>query len=384
MASAGVISCLNTGQTADIASFQVDAAASRANVVVDCCSASSVGAALWVLPSNAYTALFINCNVVSVWTYSQLPQTTNVIEGDEFSVSDANTSTWGATVSSGGGSTHVLVRYDGTNYTVVAKMTNPFTAFAFDSTGSTTARTLPDRLANVNNVLDYGADPTGATFSDTAIMAAFNAGRITLTVTGSNQTASFTGSVSGANLTASSVTGTINVGDTITDNNVNLPRFVTILSGPGGGAGVYVLSSSIGPISSQAMFTVNNTLTFASVPTAISTQYIAQDLNNLLALGLPIGQNPGFPNANVDCPTPASTTSTTVTMRFVTGVVQVGDVIQFDLANRATVYFPPGTYTVSAPINFFVFTNSNCNCHFAGEMGLSTITGNFADYVFEP
>ena len=50
----------------------------------------------------------------------------------------------------------------------------PFTTFGFKSTGSITARTQPDRLAEVKNVLDFGADPTGATDSQAAIQAAVN------------------------------------------------------------------------------------------------------------------------------------------------------------------------------------------------------------------
>ena len=42
-------------------------------------------------------------------------------QGDEFNISDATTATWGATVSAGSGSNRVLVRYNGTNLTVVGK-----------------------------------------------------------------------------------------------------------------------------------------------------------------------------------------------------------------------------------------------------------------------
>ena len=46
--------------------------------------------------------------------------------------------------------------------------------------------------------------------------------------------------------------------------------------------------------------------------------------------------------------------------------------------NTGTVYFPPGTYFVSQPIAW----NGNQNPIFLGSLGLSIITGNFADYVF--
>lgn len=49
-----------------------------------------------------------------------------------------------------------------------------FTQFAFKSTGGTNPRTQPDRLADIKNVLDFGADPTGVNDSYTAINNAIN------------------------------------------------------------------------------------------------------------------------------------------------------------------------------------------------------------------
>ena len=49
--------------------------------------------------------------------------------------------------------------------------------------------------------------------------------------------------------------------------------------------------------------------------------------------------------------------------------------------NRGIVYFPPGTYYVSQPIDFTGVANENVI--WRGELGLSTVTGNFADYVFK-
>src|SRR3954470_17820255 len=48
----------------------------------------------------------------------------------------------------------------------------PFTNFAFRATGAPTPRTMPDRLAEIKNVLDFGADPTGVTDSRAAIQNA--------------------------------------------------------------------------------------------------------------------------------------------------------------------------------------------------------------------
>src|SRR4051812_1724955 len=49
-----------------------------------------------------------------------------------------------------------------------------FTSFAFPAAGTSTPRTMPDRLSEIKNVLDYGADPTGGADSTAAIQAAVN------------------------------------------------------------------------------------------------------------------------------------------------------------------------------------------------------------------
>ena len=48
--------------------------------------------------------------------------------------------------------------------------------------------------------------------------------------------------------------------------------------------------------------------------------------------------------------------------------------------NRGTIYFPPGTYRVSAPIDLSEYV---VNAHLIGEMGLSTIVGDLSDYVIK-
>jgi hypothetical protein len=53
-----------------------------------------------------------------------------------------------------------------------AEAQTSFTTFAFPATGGTVSRTEPARWADYHNVLDFGADPTGATDSTAAIQAA--------------------------------------------------------------------------------------------------------------------------------------------------------------------------------------------------------------------
>ena len=50
----------------------------------------------------------------------------------------------------------------------------PFSSFAFAATGSPTARTMPDRLAEIKNVKDFGARGNGSTDDTAAIQAAVN------------------------------------------------------------------------------------------------------------------------------------------------------------------------------------------------------------------
>jgi hypothetical protein len=121
-AQAGFFEGCNFGGPLTTAAFAIGNASSRANVVFSGCSGSQLGSTGvgWILPTNSYTAFFDNCNTQPIWTFAQLPTGGNGFEGDEFNISDSNTATWGATAT-GGGSNHVLVRYNGSNWTVVGK-----------------------------------------------------------------------------------------------------------------------------------------------------------------------------------------------------------------------------------------------------------------------
>jgi hypothetical protein len=116
----GVISGISIGSWHEVACVAIASGAARNNLVVRNISATVTGGGgvSWSPPGNAYTALFENCNTYPIWTYSQLPTGGNVLEGDEFDIGDSNTATWGA-IGAGGGSNHVRVRYNGTNWTVM-------------------------------------------------------------------------------------------------------------------------------------------------------------------------------------------------------------------------------------------------------------------------
>jgi hypothetical protein len=123
-ARGGVISTGFSGPY-DFAGVKIENATERADVVFR--QANSInsggppGSLNWDFPTNAYTAQFINCNERPNWIYSQLPTGDNVREGDEFNITDSTTSTWGANVTVGGGGNDVLVRWNGSNWTVVGK-----------------------------------------------------------------------------------------------------------------------------------------------------------------------------------------------------------------------------------------------------------------------
>lgn len=57
----------------------------------------------------------------------------------------------------------------------------------------------------------------------------------------------------------------------------------------------------------------------------------------------------------------------------------------FDTDYRGIVYFPAGTFLISSSILFDAFNegNENVSVFFIGEAGLSSVTGNFSDYLFK-
>ncbi len=74
----------------------------------------------WVFPTATQWAAgytFIGNNSQPSLVFADLPTTTNRVEGDEYSITNGNTATWGATCA-GGGVNHVKIRFNGTNWTV--------------------------------------------------------------------------------------------------------------------------------------------------------------------------------------------------------------------------------------------------------------------------
>lgn len=116
-----------------------------------------------------------------------------------------------------------------------------------------------------------------------------------------------------------------------------------------------------------------NVMTFASVPASIRPFHtFAIDVTN------PTAFTGGDSIIN-------SKTATTITVGHITGSVAAGDTVTINLYERGIIYFPPGTYYVSAPIDISPQEDGNGQTilNFLGEMGASTIIGNFADYIIK-
>ena len=433
------------GDLADIAGGFVGTNTSRANLLFLACLLSKGSASSptpvpvdWIFPTNAFTAQWMNCNTSPVWTFSQLPSGGNVLEGDQFSISDPNSNTQGANVTGSGSSGQVTGSLERHELDGGWQMTaNPFTAFPFSASGANQVdRTLPARLQDIHDIRDFGAVGDGSTDDWAAIMACYNWERITILTTSSNLVASFTGvissatftgTISGNTLTTSGPTGTIAIGQTINGAGVTSCRITSgsgtswvvngspqtvgpvamatncVLTATGGtsnliaandwllnnggtdaspstlnsgtqisssvGGGIFVLNSAQN-FTSQAMMTVSATLNLASsLPNVPGLN--AFDANNAT-----VGGDGLTANTLTFFPYPTNQ----VKLQFVGGLVSSNDAMSFDNNGKGTIYFPPGNYFISKPIDF---TAGKPSVIFTGDLGISTITGGFNDFIFK-
>lgn len=112
----------------DIAGIDMSGTTGGANVsFISVNSASTGGGPSWVFHTNVWQSIYTysNCNnPSSSFTFANLPGQAGVmasaIEGMEFNITNGpNSPSWGSNVTSGSGSTHMKVRYNGTNWTAV-------------------------------------------------------------------------------------------------------------------------------------------------------------------------------------------------------------------------------------------------------------------------
>lgn len=99
--------CFHIGNSADTV---------RAHITVTGCSAANattLGGAMWEVPTNPLTAKLINCDKSLTFTYSSLPSS-GQLTGESFFITDGNQATVGGIVSAGGGSNKSWVTWDST------------------------------------------------------------------------------------------------------------------------------------------------------------------------------------------------------------------------------------------------------------------------------
>jgi hypothetical protein len=125
----GEISCSGGSETFDVGVIYMEdyADPKRSFVTFSNCNPRvSVGAGVpWRIPADSAWPRFIECQGIGSDTdapygtryeYDALPTGDDVREGDEFDISDGNSSTIGASVTAGGGANRIKVRWNGTNW----------------------------------------------------------------------------------------------------------------------------------------------------------------------------------------------------------------------------------------------------------------------------
>ena len=126
-----VFSALGIGGANYVASIHIENTPHRGNNVfigVNGQNSGVFGGQAWSLPTMAHVADFIGCNRVPRYTFAGLPKGAdsegqpNVREGDQYYITDANTSTLGANVTAGGPpNTRGYVTWNGSNWTLTSK-----------------------------------------------------------------------------------------------------------------------------------------------------------------------------------------------------------------------------------------------------------------------
>lgn len=122
-ATAVAISGVLVGCKASNAGIDISAVGGSGQIAFEGVRSDLAGGATgvnWKMPTTNHSSFcYTNCNNPSAaFTFVNLPG--SPVEGMQFDVTDSNTATWGATAAAGG-SNHVLVRYNGSNWTVVGK-----------------------------------------------------------------------------------------------------------------------------------------------------------------------------------------------------------------------------------------------------------------------
>jgi hypothetical protein len=116
------------GNWAGYALYMADVGNSPAQNVIQSVTAANhyvSGLGGWRIPAQSWWGTCIESNNPAlVYTYANLKGvSTNpvAVEGNEYNISDSTVNTWGTNVTVGGGSNHVKVRYNGTNWTLMGK-----------------------------------------------------------------------------------------------------------------------------------------------------------------------------------------------------------------------------------------------------------------------
>lgn len=197
-------------------------------------------------------------------------------------------------------------------------------------------------------------------------------------------------------LALSGLSGSINVNDYLinnggTDASPRTLNFNTQIQSSLGGGNYVVDGGQFGNVISsntfvagqnaisQSMMTVGATVSVTPSASSLPGQY-GFDVNNSTVAGNGYSVvNNAFPSAMQPLAFPPG-----ATVSFeagVGGLINIGDSIGINSATgRGVIFFPPGNYTTSQPIDF---SSGQIQVIFLGSMAASTVTGNFNDYVFK-